>query len=903
MLETEPRRIITTVFRVINPTDKRREFIPEVKLAEGWVLITKVFPFELNPNETDAKLVSFLVPQTALAGKYELTYLIKDGKDPSIRDFYTTYVTMLPVRKLQAKLLESSRYVIAGEEYQSSFVVTNQGNTECTINTKIKSGDNIPWTVDADKFTLGPGQSKTVAVSVKTDPKATKKLKHRLQFTAEVIQENKAKVQSQAASFVEIIPRISGVEEHFHKIPAEVTLRYVSQKNGEHTSGFQTEVRGEGTLDEEGSKHIKFRFSGPDVQDKSIFGERDEYTLSYWTKDYELHFGDRTYSLSWLTENYLYGRGVEGKLPINDRFSLGAYHTKTRWLEPKTEETAVYMDFLLSEKNKVGLNYLRKLRDGKLSNITSFDAELKPFRNTKVDLEYALGPGGTTKDNAYLTRLYGRSDRLNYYLKLTHAGPDYPGYYSDLDYISGGVGLPVDKHLKLNASFRREKNNLDENPAFYSAPLEKYYQLGLDYKLETDTTFSLDWLTRDRRDRLNSPRFDYQDDTVRLGIGRGFDKLTIQTSAEFGKTRNKLDSMTSDSGRYSASVYFKPDEKQSYSAYLYYDKNSDFTGESRRSTTIGLNARYKIANRTFINFALQTNDRQGSALGGRDHLELRVSHTFTNNNKLSLLARHTTYRNSDMEDDTALMVQYKIPLGLPVCRKKSVGSIKGNIYDEETGNAIADVILRLNGLTAITDKAGHFTFPSVRPGIWYLNIDTASIGMDRVPTRKTPIELAVKGGEKTPVIVSVTRSASLLGRIIVYGYEKSQSKMLPAKNSSDINGNYYISGNGSGNSEDAKLIEDYGLANTIVELRNTSEIRRTLTDNRGHFEFEQLRPAKWTLKINSGNLPEYHYLEKDTFEVNLKSGERKEISAKVLPRKRRIRIIDEPQILLEEEQR
>ena len=106
-----------------------------------------------------------------------------------------------------------------------------------------------------------------------------------------------------------------------------------------------------------------------------------------------------------------------------------------------------------------------------------------------------------------------------------------------------------------------------------------------------------------------------------------------------------------------------------------------------------------------------------------------------------------------------------------------------------------------------------------------------------------------------------------------------------------------------GASGGAKLVEDYGLANTIIELRSSSEIRRTVTDNQGRFEFEELRPGKWTLKINSENLPEYHYLEKDTFELELKPGQRVEISAKVLPKKRRIQIIAEPKTLLEEEQK
>ena len=902
LLETGPRQIVTAVFRITNPTNEKREFVTEVKLPQGWTPITRDFPFELNPGQTDTKLVSFFVPQTTVAGRYEIIYVIKDKKYPAIHDFYTIYVAVLPVNKLQANLLESPGYVIAGEQYRCSFIVTNLSNTEYIINTKVNSGENIPCTIDAEKFTLAPGQSKTVTATVKTDAKITAALKHRLQLTAEAVEDSNTKAKAQSESIVEIIPRISGVQDNFHRIPTEITFRYVSEKNEDRTSGFQTQVQGEGTLDEQGTQHVKYRFRGPDVQDESILGLRDEYSLSYWTKDYELHFGDRNYSLSWLTENYLYGRGVEGKLNISDDFSLGAYYAKTRWLEPSTEETAAYMDYLINEKSRVGLNYLRKYRDGNISNITSIEGELKPFENTKAELEYALGPGGDNKDNAYLTRFYGRNDWLSYYLKLTHAGPDYPGYYRDLDYISGGLIVPIDRRLRLNASFRREKNNLDLDPSFYAAPLEKYYQLGMDYRLETDTTFTLEWLSRDRRDRLDSPDFDYEENTFRFGVGQGFNKLTLYTSAERGKTKNNLDNTSSPSARYTASVYFRPDDRQSYGGYFYYDDNSDFTGESRRSTTIGLNARYRIANKTFFNLILQTGDYQGSASGDRDNLEVRFGHTFANNNELSVVARHTQYENSYTQDDTALMVEYTIPLGLPVCRKKSIGRIEGHVYDEETRNPVGDCLLRLNGSTAVTDKAGNFAFPSVRPGIYYLSVDTASIGMNRIPGRKMPLELAVQGGEKTLAYIPVTRAARLAGRVIVYSYKNNHNKTAPTERPNTINGPY-VAQIGDSNDADTKLTEDHGLANAIVELKSGSEIKRTDTDNQGCFVFEELRPGEWTLKIYGDNLPEYHYLERDTFELELKPGQKEEISANVLPRKRRIHIIAEPQTLLEEEQK
>jgi len=357
LLETEPRRIVTTVFRVTNKGSERREFIADIKLPDGWIVITRGFPFELGANQSDTRLVSFFVPQRFLAGKYRVAYFIKARRYPSISGFYTISVVVLPVTKLEVKLLEAPEYVIAGEEYRASFIVINESNVEKAVSIEIDSGEDLPATVDAEALHLTPGESKTVMVTVKTDGKMRKELKHRLQLTAKFIENEKTKAQ--ATSVVNVIPRITGETDPFHKIPMEVTFRQGNQKNDELTRGFQTEVSGEGTLDEEGKRHVSFLFKGPDTQDESNFGERDESHLSYWTNDYTLHLGDRSYSLSPLTENYRYGRGIEGRVKLHN-VSLGAYSQKTRWVEPEEKQVAGHIDYSIGEKSRISLNHLKK---------------------------------------------------------------------------------------------------------------------------------------------------------------------------------------------------------------------------------------------------------------------------------------------------------------------------------------------------------------------------------------------------------------------------------------------------------------------------------------------------------------------------------------------------------------
>jgi hypothetical protein len=87
-----------------------------------------------------------------------------------------------------------------------------------------------------------------------------------------------------------------------------------------------------------------------------------------------------------------------------------------------------------------------------------------------------------------------------------------------------------------------------------------------------------------------------------------------------------------------------------------------------------------------------------------------------------------------------------------------------------------------------------------------------------------------------------------------------------------------------------------GLGNTLVEITQGEEVLRQLTDEKGRFSFEDIRPGKWKLKIYDYDLPLHHYLEQEEFQIELTSGEQKEITARVLPRLRPIQIIDEGQI-------
>jgi uncharacterized protein (DUF2141 family) len=265
-------------------------------------------------------------------------------------------------------------------------------------------------------------------------------------------------------------------------------------------------------------------------------------------------------------------------------------------------------------------------------------------------------------------------------------------------------------------------------------------------------------------------------------------------------------------------------------------------------------------------------------------LDISLKHHFTNGHSIALRVRRYSYGETRPNNVSGLL-EYTIPLRLPVSRKTHMGTLKGRVYDSENNaQGITGVIIRANELTTVTDKNGNFAFHSLNPGTYYLDVDRGTICLNRITVQKIPMKKTIEGGRKIEVNIGVVRSASISGEIMVYRFERDDF-------------NQYI--RSPVDKHKRKLIESYGLGNTLVELKSESEICRRITDNKGRFSFNELRPGTWTLKVYDNNVPKFHYLEKDTFDFELVANGKDKVLARVLPRIRQIQIIEGGEITLE----
>jgi len=870
-LQVSPRSVVATTFRVTNRGIERREFIPEIRLPPGWTPITRGFPFDLGASAGDIHFVSFFVPQSALAGVYEVTYLVKDRKTPSMSDAYTILVRVIPLIKIKAEVLQAPEYVIAGHVYQTSFVVSNESNVEANVRIMVNCSDDLTLTVDVNDLKLGAGKAGEVHVTAVTDRYVRSRTKVNLHLAAEVIED--PNVRAHALTSVEIVPRISLYDDRYHRIPGEITLRWATEQEREDTTGFQADISGRGSIDEAGAHHVEYHITVPDSGYESIYSDYEEYLFGYRGSGREIHLGDRVFSLSPLTENYLYGRGIMGNQSLG-RFTLNAYHMKTRRLIPQRQQTAGHLDYAIQENHRIAFNYLHKGEDGgEGEGIMSLHGMSKPMKDMDVEGEY----GTTGDDHAFLLKCSGYQRRMFYHLRFIHADPEFSGYYSDTDMFSTGFTLSLSERVSLNTYHRRDLNNLDKDPNRGSSFQDIAQGLGLKFHLRTGMDLSLDWRYHERTDRLPSPVSDYHENGISIGFWYNLARMNIFSSVEFRRTGDRLNDRAVDSEHYMLSAFIRPLDALTCKGYLYWDGDRDVSGRPRNRMTTGVGVYYRLLKRTSMNLNYQVNDYSESD-DGREFLEAVVEHLNKNRTSLSAFGRHIAYGRPGRNDETLVMIGYKIPFGIPVKRIKDIGGIRGQIFSNETGEGIPDVILNLNGVAAVTDRRGRFLFPSMQPGTFYVGIDRTGLDPNTIPMVKMPMIVSVEGGKDTMVEIPVIRSASLSGQVLLYTWEGD--KLLFNK--------------------EQDLVEKGGLENVIVELTNGSDTHRCLTGYQGKFSFEDLKPGTWTLAIPGLNLPEYHYVEQGGEEFELAPGQKASMSVRVLPRDRRIKFIQEGGTVTEE---
>lgn len=881
----QPPQLVTRSFRVSNLTAIELPVQETVRLPADWQLVAANPGFALPAAAQDLRLICVAIPPHAPPGRYRLEYSACSASDPLAACSAATIVTVLPWIRLEAELGSPPQRIISGEQCSIPLRIRNYGNTACEIVLTPAASTQVSAALNRNRVTLAAGATDTLSVTLKADRGVRVPIRHRLAVNIAAPKHPEAGLQVVAPAALEITPHSVQSAPPYHRVPSTAAARYVS---GGSAGALQLEYSGHGTLDPRGRYQVDYRLRGPHDVERNLFGLRDEYVIGLRSREVELRAGDQMFSLSPLTEQNRIGRGASVGFSWN-RFSGGAYVFKSRLKYPDLEEHAAYARVAVNRRLAVRVNLLNKATAAGRRDIAGIAAAMQPLRGTKVDVEYAAGAGlgdDYKLSRSALGRLDTRVRGALLTLEKIYAERDFPGYFRDYDQNMAAVYMPLHKRLQWQASYRQIAQNLNRDQTQTAALRDRQWQAGVTYTFPFRMTGSLTAEDRERNDVLEPAHFGYRERSLLLTVRQNFACVALEGTARGGRRIDFIQDYSTDFGRFGAGITYAPGRRQSYYASFQTGHYESAKGP-RSDRIIRLRAQYRVIRNFTLAAGYQRNNSPERRLFDNNQFDVDAGLTFLGAHKLSLRYRRIAYEHAHQPWGTSFMLSYEAPLGLPVGRHSSAGRVKGRVINDDNGrrSGVAGALLSLDGTSTRTDERGYFCFPEVTPEQHYLQVDRASIGFERTTTIPTPVPLTVRRGRTVSQALEITRSGSMRGEITMLGLTGNASSRgifagAAARHLPEL-----------GDSTELERLR--GMAGIELELQCGGETVRVLTDSRGRFSCNDLRPGVWTLYVPPTALPPFHKLAVETYTVDLKPGANEEIAILVVPIVRTITVVDE----------
>ncbi len=880
LLETAPGRIITASVVVANRSAEADEFSERLSLPEGCQRVAPPeVPFRLEAGGQIVRILAVMVPATMPAGQFSLRYTALSRRDPSAIGSFDFAIQVVPVDNLEIIVEPRPDVVIAGDAYFVKLRVTNRGNSRLAAQLAHCSSLGFTVTADASSFPLEAGASREIICRVQTDKAFASHTHHAVTFDVTATSVTGKPLSASQASVAELVPRASGNPDPFHHLPMQLRLTALAETG--HALQFQAELSGAGSLDEAGMHQVDFVFRGPDVQNASLFGERDEYGASYRGQHWGVDLGDRTFALSPLTEKHTFGRGAGVKWH-DGKTSAGLFFMTSRFRRDNTEELGAFVRQDFTGEFGVQANFLRK------TGAETFTLQALPQNIVTLETQFhvqklialRLEAGASRSDDGVMDAAFRAEARgelpgkLSYAVEHTYAGPDFHGYYSDTEATYATVAKSFSPKLRAHASYNRYAGNLALNDVRSSVVnRENSWNIGGSYSLSKATEFSLEQQHVERNDILLPAAYDFTEDSTRLGVSHNFGKLQLRSSLDLGTLDNSLTGENGPFQRYNLFANWQPSARQTYSVFASYGPSA-FTGSSEKALSAGVSARWQVRDHLTADLSYARNQYDGLAGREQDQLFATLRYQFENKHTLSVVGRwsraSTATTTDSVANEAAVFVTYSIPLSVPVARKRSIGALQGRLCNHENGTGVPRAVLQIGERFAVTDDTGHFDFHELKPGPCELRVVPDSLGPRLTMATALPMKLKIRPAETTRVALAATPACSLTIRVTRFEFADGQS--LPAAAS--------------------PLREAGGVESATVEISNGRDTWRAQTDRTGTASFDRLAPGRWSIRVAASDLPAHHTLENAEQFLTLTGGSTGQLALRVLPQRRTLRLLD-----------
>jgi hypothetical protein len=856
----QPGSIITVAFQVRNWTSQPRRYRSEISPPPGWKVLTSESPYAVMGNGQEVRLVTVIVPAGAVSLEYTLEYRVFDESNILLTARASLPVRVNPVRALELRLVESSRFVAAGEGYASVYEVSNRGNVTVAVTLRSWSVTGFPASLDSTFIHLTARESRRVTVTVATGASHGERIKDYNFLVAAV--EGDSSVSATASSSTDVVSGAPSDIEPAISFPVTSTFRLGGR---ESLGALQGEAWGFGSLRQDRTGRLEFMVRTPDLQSVTFLGARDEYRVAYSTGTAGMYAGDMTYALTPLTESGRQAFGLGGSIDVNGVFA-GGFVNRTRFYVPVLSEQAAFLGYRVAETAELSANYIRK-NDVLNSDLVSLRGVMHPLGRGDVDFEYGRDLHARGNNDAFAMHAVGREEWIGYDARYVRAQPEFGGYYRDVGFFSANVIVNPAGNIWFEGLARNERRNLDLDTVLSIAPHSQYYQFGAGYH----NWIYLGIRATSIQDEMPRAVTDQHELTAILRGGYEFPFLSAQGTMEIGSARENVLGTRGSYYRYGLSLSANPSPSLSIGGSgEYLHEPILFSGTTMDQYSGTLNASWTFTEKT--QFLLNTYASRVTTSPEVTYVSIDASltHVLPFGHRIGLRGRYSSTSSFVSVNEFAYIVEYSIPLQIPVPRSVPSGSLRGKVIDRTTGTGIPHALISAGTTTAITGGTGDFHFPALRPDLYPLRLDLGTVGLNMVQDPASPKEVTVSDGEEVTVAIALVPAASIVGRLIRCEYVNA----LTADSTQDT------------------LMEVPGAGGMRVRLGSGANQLTRVADGNGRFVFSEIVPGDWMLSVDLQDLPPLTFAERDSLALRVLPGEKAEVSIRILPRKRRINIIE-----------
>jgi len=167
-----PGEIVTHVFTISNLGKEDDLYILDLETPEGWDYFPEQASFFLRAGKRGYLFVNLIVPQFAIAGKYDVRLTVSSSNDPTVWAKATTHVEVLPYWDFTLRWLEPLQRAQVGQKAVWRFLIMNTGNVPDAYVLELATYGEWKVRLSAREVQLLPGEEKILEIRAEVPPHA-----------------------------------------------------------------------------------------------------------------------------------------------------------------------------------------------------------------------------------------------------------------------------------------------------------------------------------------------------------------------------------------------------------------------------------------------------------------------------------------------------------------------------------------------------------------------------------------------------------------------------------------------------------------------------------------------------------------------------------------------------------